>query len=142
MTIWYKILAAVNEVSKDLQSKDMLIDVAIEQVQGLIAYFEKYRETGFAEAMTNAKKLALEMEIDSMFPEKRQVRRKIHFDGNEERSFSKLKLLKSYLRSTMLQERLNGLALISIESELLDKIDYEDLIDDFAAKNARRAIFK
>ena len=41
MTIWYEVLAAVNEVSKDLQSKDMHIDVAIEQVQGLIAYFEK-----------------------------------------------------------------------------------------------------
>ena len=42
----------------------------------------------------------------------------------------------------MLQERLNGLALISIESDFLDKIDYEGLIDDFAEKNARRAIFK
>ncbi|CAN6584094.1 unnamed protein product [Malus baccata var. baccata] len=236
MTIWYDILAAVNEVSKDLQSKDMLIDVAIEQVQGLIAYFEKYRETGFAEAMINAKKLAIEMEIDPVFPEKRQRRfeeyqayddifgflftseRLNSMDNNKlkdscdrlqnflkkdelfdvdgdallvelkllrerlpkeiktsidilnylkmmrcfptasiayrilltipitvasaERSFSKLKLLKSYLLSTMLQERLNGLALISIESDFLDKIDYEVLIDDFAAKNARRAIFK
>ena len=62
--------------------------------------------------------------------------------ASAEKSFSKLKLLKSYLRSTMLQERLNGLALISIESDFLDKIDYEDLINDFAAKNARRAIFK
>ncbi|XP_070682354.1 uncharacterized protein [Malus domestica] len=64
MTIWYEILVAVNEVSKDLQYKDMLIDVAIEQVQGLIAYFEKYGETGFVKAMINAKKLAIEMEID------------------------------------------------------------------------------
>ena len=83
MTIWYEILVTVNEVSKDLQSKDILIDVAIEQVQGLISYFEKYREIGFAEAMINAKKLAIELEIDPMFPEKRQVRRKRHFDENE-----------------------------------------------------------
>ncbi|XP_068336492.1 uncharacterized protein [Pyrus communis] len=83
MTIWYEILVADNEVSKYLQSKDMLIDVAIQQVQGLIIYFEKYRETGFAEAMINAKKLAIEMEIDPMFPEKRQVCRKRHFDENE-----------------------------------------------------------
>ncbi|KAM2007165.1 hypothetical protein ACFX15_002112 [Malus domestica] len=74
MTIWYEVLAAINEVSKDLQSKDICINVAIEQVQGLIAYFEKYRETGFAEDMINAKKLAIEMEIDSVFPEKRQRR--------------------------------------------------------------------
>ena len=67
----------------------------------------------------------------------------IHVDvAFAERSFSKLKLLKSYLRSTMLQTRLNGLALISIESELLEKLDYENLIHDFASKNARRSIFK
>lgn len=62
--------------------------------------------------------------------------------ASAKRSFSKLKLLKSYLRSTMLQTRLNGLALISIENELLEKLDYENLIDDFASKNARRSIFK
>ena len=62
--------------------------------------------------------------------------------ASAKRSFSKLKLLKSYLRSTMLQERLNGLALILIKSDFLDKIDYEGLIDDFATKNTRRAIFK
>jgi len=30
------------------------------------------------------------------------------------RSFSKLKIIKTYLRSTMSQERLNGLVLLSI----------------------------
>lgn len=60
-----------------------------------------------------------------------------------ERSFSKLKLLKSYLRSMMLQERLNGLAMIAIENDLLEKVEYEDLIDDFAAKSVRRiSLFK
>ena len=45
--IWYEILSAINLVSKQLQSKDMLIDIAIESVQGLISYFRKYRESGF-----------------------------------------------------------------------------------------------
>ena len=33
-----------------------------------------------------------------------------------ERSFSKLKLIENYLRSTMSQERLSGLAILSIEN--------------------------
>ncbi|EOY07814.1 Uncharacterized protein TCM_022137 [Theobroma cacao] len=35
MTIWYDILFAVNSVSKSLQSKDMCIDIAIEQLKSL-----------------------------------------------------------------------------------------------------------
>ena len=58
-----------------------------------------------------------------------------------EKSFSKLKLLKSYLRSTMSQERLNGLALIAIENGLLESVDYEALINNFASKNARRSAY-
>ena len=38
--------------------------------------------------------------------------------ASAERSFSKLKLIKSYLRSTMSQERLSGLAILSIEKEM------------------------
>jgi hypothetical protein len=40
-----------------------------------------------------------------------------------ERSFSKLKLLKNYLRSPMNQEMLNGLSSLCIEKKLLDEID-------------------
>ena len=58
--------------------------------------------------------------------------------ASAERSFSKLKLLKSYLRSTMTQERLNGLATIALENDVLEKINYEDLIEDFISRNTRR----
>uniref|UniRef100_A0A2N9GKG5 TTF-type domain-containing protein n=1 Tax=Fagus sylvatica TaxID=28930 RepID=A0A2N9GKG5_FAGSY len=61
--------------------------------------------------------------------------------ASAERSFSKLKLIKTYLRTTMSQERLSGLAMISIENEYLDKLNYDDLIEDFASKNARRSNF-
>jgi len=58
--------------------------------------------------------------------------------ASAERSFSKLKLLKNYLRSTMSQERLNGLATLCIEKKLLDEIDIDSIITDFAARNVRR----
>lgn len=55
-----------------------------------------------------------------------------------ERSFSKLKLIKSYLRSTMSQERLTGLAVISINHVIGEQISYDDIIDDFASRRARK----
>jgi len=61
--------------------------------------------------------------------------------ASAERSFSKLKLLKSYLRSTMTQERLNDLAMIALESDMLEKINYERIIEDFISKNAQRIKF-
>ena len=54
--------------------------------------------------------------------------------ASAERSFSKLKLIKSYLRSTMSQERLNGLAMVSIEKEVLKQIDCNSIISDFFNK--------
>jgi len=54
-----------------------------------------------------------------------------------ERSFSKLKLHKSYLKSTMLQDRLNELAILSIESEVLELFDYKILINDFQLKKLK-----
>lgn len=58
-----------------------------------------------------------------------------------ERSFSKLKIIKNYLRSSMHEERLNGLAIISIEKDLANSLNYNDIIDKFAAAKARRSNF-
>jgi hypothetical protein len=58
--------------------------------------------------------------------------------ASAERSFSKLKLLKTYMCSTMTQERFNGLATIALENDVLEKIKYEDIIEDFISKNATR----
>jgi hypothetical protein len=274
LTIWYDVLFAVNSASKILQSKDMHIDVAINQLKTLIDFFKNYRETGFATAMSSAIEIAKELDIEPIFQEKRVIRRKRHFDENvdheisqsveesfridyflfivdqaissieqrfeqfhiyeklfgflfsfeklksfdddslkdkclclesaltyqnsfdidgldlfselkvlreviqteenkntpvdilnyikklesfpnaciayrilltipvtvasAERTFSKLKLIKSYLRSTMSQERLSGLAILSIEKNMLEKIDYKSLINNFASKRARK----
>jgi len=276
MTIWYDILFAVNSVSKNLQSKDMHIDIAIDQLKGLISFLKKYREDGFTSAMISSKEIAIKMEIEPIFHEKRIIRRKKQFDeyvndeitqsakesfrinyflyivdqaissiesrfeqfqiyedifgflfnfeklkalddnslkkyclnlesflkhdvyydingldlyselivlkevvqidentpinvlnylkrldsfpnayiayrilltipitvASAKRSFSKLKLIKSYLRSTMSQERLSGLAILSIEKEMLEELKYKNLISNFASQKARKIDFK
>ena len=60
-------------ISKVLQSKDMCIDVAIEQLKGLISYFEKYRENGFTDAMIFAKNIAFDLEIEPIFVKKTPI---------------------------------------------------------------------
>ena len=57
-----------------------------------------------------------------------------------ERSFSKLNLILSYLRSSMGQQRLDDLAQLSIERETLELIDFDDIIDRFAAAKARKIV--
>ena len=59
-----------------------------------------------------------------------------------ERSFSKLNLIKTYLRSSMGQERLNGLAILSIESTRARELNIKDIVEDFAQRKARRMPFK
>ncbi|XP_025423399.1 uncharacterized protein LOC112692814 [Sipha flava] len=59
-----------------------------------------------------------------------------------ERSFSKLKLIKTYLRNRLGQGKLSELALISIEEEISSTIDYKHLIDIFASKKSRKKMFR
>ena len=49
-----------------------------------------------------------------------------------ERSFSALKRIKSYLRSSMSEQRLNDMAILSIERDLTKEIEKEDIITQFS----------
>jgi hypothetical protein len=51
-----------------------------------------------------------------------------------ERSFSKFKLIKSYLRNTMSQECLSGLTILAIEKGEFENLNYEHIIENFTAK--------
>ncbi|PWA46018.1 zinc finger MYM-type protein 1 [Artemisia annua] len=62
--IRFDMLSAVNLVSKKLQSNDMLIDVDIKEVK----------------AINVAKEIAIEMDIDQVFCQKRVIHRKRQFD--------------------------------------------------------------
>uniref|UniRef100_H3ADE8 HAT C-terminal dimerisation domain-containing protein n=1 Tax=Latimeria chalumnae TaxID=7897 RepID=H3ADE8_LATCH len=55
-----------------------------------------------------------------------------------ERSFSKLTRIKDEKRTTVGQERLNALSIIAIEWELARKMDFSNLIREFASYKARK----
>uniref|UniRef100_A0A7N0TTH6 TTF-type domain-containing protein n=1 Tax=Kalanchoe fedtschenkoi TaxID=63787 RepID=A0A7N0TTH6_KALFE len=229
-------------ICKILQSSSMCVGNAIQQLQGMISFFENYRVDGFENSLNIAKKVASDMDVEAKFPTKRSKFRKKSFDENDneegiqtpeesfrikyflvivdmaitslksrfenlktfesifgflfdakslksltddelrqcclkfhttfshdnatdvdlddlyselkilqvtlpndssaEQSFSKLKLLKTYLRSSMSQERLNDLSILSIEKDMLESIDYDTLVNDFASKKARRRNFR
>ena len=58
--------------------------------------------------------------------------------ASAERSFSKLKLIKTYLRSTMGQSRLADLVILSIENAEAKIMDFSNLIKQFASVKAVR----
>ena len=59
-----------------------------------------------------------------------------------ERSFSTLRRLKTYLRSTMTAERLNSATVLHIHKELTADLNIDDLMTEFVSANdTRRAMF-
>ncbi|TYH65795.1 hypothetical protein ES332_D06G079900v1 [Gossypium tomentosum] len=172
-------------ICKKLQSKSMCVDTTIKQLEGVLSYFEMYRNEYFTSSINIAKSIALDMYVEPTLPTKRHSifeKLKIFesifgffFDSNKLRSldqkelreccatfhstfsheffltvpmimasseisFSKLKLIKTYLMSSMSQERLNGLTILSVEKDFLENIDVDVIINDFASRNARKVI--
>lgn len=61
--------------------------------------------------------------------------------ASAERSFSKLNLIKSYLRNSVSQARLSSLAILSIENKCAKEINFDKVIDVFASFKNRKRIF-
>jgi hypothetical protein len=57
-----------------------------------------------------------------------------------DRSFSTLKRIKNYLRSTMAQDS-SALTVLAIEAEITNSLDFEKIINDFATSEARKKKF-
>ena len=55
--------------------------------------------------------------------------------ATSERSFSALKYIKNYLRSTMSDDRLNGLALLFVHRDI--PLNHDAVIDEFSKNNRR-----
>ncbi|KAG7982748.1 hypothetical protein I3843_04G069000 [Carya illinoinensis] len=155
-------------ICKSMQSKDMHIDVVIDQLKGLISYFQDYGENGFKSTMISSKAIAISMEIELVFREKQIIYRKKQFDENIKQFLQFKIILKeilpieentpidilNYIKRLdyfpnayiayriLLIERLNGLAILSIKKEILFELEYKNLISNFASQKVRRIIFK
>ncbi|KAL4089557.1 hypothetical protein QTP88_024575 [Uroleucon formosanum] len=57
-----------------------------------------------------------------------------------ERSFSRLKIIKNYLRNSTGQDRLKYLSLIVVENKAASKLDLSEVIDQFANIKARKRL--
>ena len=62
----------------------------------------------------------------------------VPISAEAERSFSGLRRLKTWMRSTMTQKRLNGIAVCHIHQERLDRLDRQDIAQQYVQGNERR----
>ena len=57
-----------------------------------------------------------------------------------ERSFGSLRRLKTWLRSTMTQKRVNSVALCHIHQEIMDTIDTGKIAQEFISRSKQRVL--
>ena len=63
-------------------------------------------------------------------------------NATSERSFSALRHLKTYLRTTMTQERLNNLMVLHVHKEHIDRLELEKVAEEFVSgREGRRRVF-
>ena len=55
---------------KTLQAKDIQIDIAFDQLKGLLAFLKKFRENGFATTLISAKEITIQMNKEPVFVKK------------------------------------------------------------------------
>ena len=62
--IWCEVLNKANSVSKNLQLSNINIDIAVSQMNSLIAFMNKFRKSGFAKCLDSAKEIVLALYLD------------------------------------------------------------------------------
>jgi len=55
-------------------------------------------------------------------------------DATSEHSFSALKRVKTYLRNTVGQERLNSHMVLHVHKELADELNFKDVANEFVSQ--------
>ena len=57
-----------------------------------------------------------------------------------ERSFSAVKRIKTYMRTTMSEKRLTDMAILSIENDLSEAVNLEEVVTVFGGRDKNRTI--
>lgn len=97
-----------------------------------------------AKSLSEAQKSFQEMvpEVRQLFPAVEQLIRLLLVcpvsSCAAERSFSSLRRLKNWLRTTMTQQRLNAVSICHVNKDILDKLDISELAIDFAQRTLIR----
>ena len=119
-------------------------DVGVDLSHEIVSFRREFKnELSALESVIDVFKLIISSNIMTSVPEEVTAACALFLTlpvtvASAERSFSKLKLIKSYLRSTMAQERLDGLSLLAIERDAAQKLKIDDIVETFAHAKARR----
>lgn len=88
-------------------------------------------------------KLLLEKSVERSFPNVEALLKiyLVIMSGNIscERSFSTLKIIKNPYRTSISKKRLNNLANMCMNSDILQEQDYHDVIDTLSCEKSRKA---
>eukprot|EP00118_Oscarella_pearsei_P023766 m.288913 g.288913 ORF g.288913 m.288913 type:complete len:207 (+) comp40709_c0_seq7:2098-2718(+) len=135
----------------EMYSRDINIDHLIIQLQTL----PDFLTTAFEQCHVERKEVKTVSELAALFKEcffSRTMLSEVHLlirlyltvpvtTATAERSFSALRRLKTYLRTTMPQRRLNNMVLLHLHKERTDKLDLSEIAKNFISKNRRRTDF-
>ncbi|KAK0137416.1 Zinc finger MYM-type protein 1 [Merluccius polli] len=120
-TVWDSILSRFKTTTESLQRHDITLDTAKRLLESLRSYLHRH---------------GLQCTFPNVFVALRIFLTLPVTNAEGERSFSQLKRVKNELRMTMTQKRLTALSLLTIESELVKELDFDDVVDTFACGDA------
>ncbi|XP_033029698.1 zinc finger MYM-type protein 1-like [Lacerta agilis] len=120
--------------------------ISRDEIQSEVLLLKRIFDTNFKLISPSPKEIAdqlLNLNLENVFPNL-LIALRIFLSlpatvASNERSFNILKRIKSFFRSTMAQERLNGLAMININHDKAKLLDFSCIIQEFAEKKARKA---
>ncbi|KAE9533036.1 hypothetical protein AGLY_009464 [Aphis glycines] len=119
------------------------IDIEVEYRSFCLVYHQVYNEIEPLQ-LNEVLKFMISQDMVSSYPNLYTLYKIFYTlpvsSATAERSFSRLKLLKTYLRSTMTEDRLSNLAILSIESNIAQTINFNKVISTFASMKKRRKL--